>query len=528
VELDVEMAQVIIDAPAAYIRLTLRIYFTVVLLLIGFIGDQCCAMRVRLNIARDQQVTIPQMTGWLSGLGTVRAFWSFRTAPAGWLGYLMLMTSLLSLWGDLVVSGLVTSVQLPRRCAFSTEGPISVFTVKQPFIYRGIPNVGPLYDLISQAQTTSIRNGGLDGVFAKVNNDSTFRADPKDILGEWRCSDAGVIKQTFEADILPEDVLRNLSSWGYLFNQTSSYCAEENTDADGVTLSTNVVLLSASQLSYPYAPWDVRAAIDVTIPENQTKLFKLYECSMEGPSVEWLLRQVLPDVVLEGWCERIKTYIFSSLTNAAISDPGYVIASSLNMVMNYAGSSWNDTGEPIIIENPTQGCLAPQTLVSWPVLILFAIVSTAFLGIIGYLVFLAIELHSCVRPSSSPSALSTPDSGKSKSEQPPPSGHLTWMRRAVQETPQGRDATFKSLKKWSFGRGPSGDFVILPSQPGEDVEKTEGSKLLTSEGTGNSQTTQVGVQDLENNEDSKLLTSKDSGGSQPTEVAVQVVKEAKH
>jgi hypothetical protein len=380
VELDVEMAQVTIDAPAAYIRLTLRIYFTIALLLIGFIGDQCCAMRVRLKIARNRQVAIPQMTGWLSGLGTAQAFWSFRTAPAGWLGYLMLITSLLWLASDLAVSGLVTTVEIPGRCPFNTEGPISVFTVKHPFVYRGIFNAGPLYDLISQAQTTSIRNGGLDGIYAKVNSDSNFRADPKDVLGQWRCSDTGVIKPTFEADISPQDILGNLSSWGYLFDQTNYPCYEANTDAYGVDLTDDLVLLSASQTNYPYAPWDVRAAIDMTIPENQTKIFRLYECSMDAPSVEWLLAQVEPYVALEGWCEKIRGYIFSSVSISG--NPGNVIASSLNNIMTNAGSSWNDTGEPVIIEDPTQGCLAPQALVSWPVLLLFAMVSSAFLGII--------------------------------------------------------------------------------------------------------------------------------------------------
>jgi hypothetical protein len=478
----VDMAQVTIDASAAYIRLALRVYFTVVLLLIGFIGDQCCAMRVRLKIARDRRVAIPQMTGWLSGWGTVQAFWSFRTAPAGWLGYLMLIASLLWLSSDLAVSGLVTTVEIPGRCPFSTKGPHSVFTVERPFVYRRISSAGPLYDLISQAQITSIRNGGLGGIYAKVNDDPNFRADPKDILGQWRCNDTGVIKPTFEADILPQYIQGNLTSGSYLFNQTNCLCGGENTNGHGVELTTGLLLLSASQSSYPLAPWDVRAAIDLTIPENQTKIFKLYECSMDAPSVEWLLAQVQPDVVLEGWCEQMQGYIFGSAENR-----GSVIASSLNNIMTNAGASWNNTGEPIIIEDPTQGCLAPQALVSWPVLLLFSMVSVAFFGILGYLVFLAVALYFFVRPSLSPSVSSASYSGKSKSEQPPPSGHLTWMHRAVQETPQGRDATLKSLKKWSFGRGLSGDLVILASQPDEDLENNEDGERLISKGCGDSQ-----------------------------------------
>lgn len=513
------MAQVTFDAPAAYVRLALRIFFTVTLILIGFIGDQCCAMRVRVKIARKDKVAIPQMTGWLSGFGAAQAFWCLRTAPAGWLGYLMLITSLLWLASDLAVSGLVVTVQVPARCPFNTEGPISVFTVKHPFVYRNLYNAGPGYDLISQAQTASVRNGGLDGIYVKVNSDSNFRADPKDILGQWSCRDTGVIPPTFDEYVWPNDIMAELSSSGFLFSKTNYSCFEENT-VDGVDLTNNVVLLSASQPEYPSAPWNVRAAIDTTLPQNQTKTFNLYECSMEAPSVDWLLAQVNPYVAFAGWCEKIQTYIFNGA--GMIDNPSEVIASSLNNIMTNAGGSWNDTSEPIIIEDPTQGCLAPRALVSWPVFLLFGMVSIIFLGIICYAVLLAAELHFSVRPSLSPSASSTPHSGRSQPEQIPPAGLLTWIGRAVQQTPQGRNASLRSLKNWFFLSGPSADFVILPGQAGQDLEKSVDSRLPVSEHASRLPIQQVVVQDLESNEDNKMLTGKDSGASQPTEVEVRV------
>lgn len=213
---------------------------------------------------------------------------------------------------------------------------------------------------------------------------------------------------------------------------------------------------------------------------------------MDAPSVEWLLAQVIPIITLTGWCEKMQTYIFSS--ESMLENAGNVIASTLNNVLTNAGASWNDTYEPIIIEDPTQGCLASQALVSWPVLLLFAMVSVSFLGILGYLVFLAVEMRYFVRPSLSPSASSTSCSGKNKPEELPPSGHLTWMRRAVQETPQGRNVSIKSLNMWSFGRGPNGDFVILASQPGKDLENTEDNKRrLISKGSGDLQITEVSI-----------------------------------
>jgi hypothetical protein len=56
-----------------------------------------------------------------------------------------------------------------------------------------------------------------------------------------------------------------------------------------------------------------------------------------------------------------------------------------NFTMN-AGAAWNDTGgvSPLVIDDPTQGCLAPCALVSWPVLLLFSTVTAATLAIAFY------------------------------------------------------------------------------------------------------------------------------------------------
>jgi hypothetical protein len=131
------------------------------------------------------------MTGWLGGSQAALALLSLRTSPAGWLGLLMLLTSLLWIAGDLAVSGLVSTVEVVSRCPFNTTGLIQVMSVKHVDAYFEITNVGPLFDLITQAQKTSLNNGGLDGIYAKVNADTNFRADRQDVLGQWMCEGTG-------------------------------------------------------------------------------------------------------------------------------------------------------------------------------------------------------------------------------------------------------------------------------------------------------------------------------------------------
>jgi hypothetical protein len=77
------MAQHLFDIPSAHVHLALRAYFTVLLPLLGFIGDRCCAKGAKLRLYHHQRINITQMTGWLKGLSAAAALLSLRRSPAG-------------------------------------------------------------------------------------------------------------------------------------------------------------------------------------------------------------------------------------------------------------------------------------------------------------------------------------------------------------------------------------------------------------------------------------------------------------
>lgn len=169
-----------------YVRLALRAYFTVFFLLLGLIGDQCCSCRVKLRLMKERTVPINLMTGWLSGFIPIWTLKTLRKLPGGWLGVIMILSSVLALVSDLAVSGLVKTVQVPSRCPFGT----GLIIPTTPFVpLTGPPNNGAPYYAVAQAQLTSQINGGLSGIYWKVNRDPKFRADAEDLVGNWICDD---------------------------------------------------------------------------------------------------------------------------------------------------------------------------------------------------------------------------------------------------------------------------------------------------------------------------------------------------
>jgi hypothetical protein len=438
------MAQLLFDSPSNYVRLALRAYFTVLLLLLAFIGDRCCAKRVQLRLYNYRLVNISQATGWLHGWAAASALVSFRASPAGWLGIVMLLASLLGIICDLAVSGLVVTVDVVSRCPFNTTGIYTALSVAHFPNRIGAESAGVLFNLITQGQDVSRTNGGLDGIFRKVNKDTQFRADEEDIVGQWVCEATGE-DRAFSAGTNPNSITHVLQQEGLLFTASNASCWNYYPDLSTAHLFT----WSASQDDYPKQPWTVRAAVDLTsIPEDE-KVMKIFACHMEAPDVDWVLNQTMAQTAMANWCREVKGGLYTTSdvahTTNLQTDPGIVIASNLNSLIMNAGAAWNDTGgvSPLIIDDPTQGCLAPRALVSWPVLLLFGIVTTATVAMTFYWMALTVLVHSAGGKCSAQYAATV--------EKCTPNGLFSWMRQATHEVGRVRETDGAWTREWCFG-----------------------------------------------------------------------------
>ncbi len=132
----------IFDISSEHVRTILRVYFTVIIILIGWIGDSCCGLRARLSVIRNQHVSMHKMTGWLSGFNLFAFSWKLRAVPGGWIGVIMTIVTLLSLTSDLAVAGLVKSVSVPSRCEF---GKGLVISNANTSLVTPSPNGAPVF-----------------------------------------------------------------------------------------------------------------------------------------------------------------------------------------------------------------------------------------------------------------------------------------------------------------------------------------------------------------------------------------------
>lgn len=441
------MQQFLINAVSSEVRLALRIYFTLVLLLVGFIGDRCCALRVRLRLHRRQVVNLREMTGWLGDTRLAMAAASLRAVPAGWLGAAMLLAAALSLVCDLAVSSLVVTTQVVDRCHFNTTGIYATLSTVDFNFFVGVESAGALYDLVTRAQGTSLLNGGIDGIYHKVNSDLTFRADKEDIVGQWNCTPTGA-ERTFPTSYNTTEQMQTIGETltleGLIFSNTSyAYWDNSGSGPRGYFIWSAPI-----QDDHSHRPWTVLAAAQMSLNTSEPKLLKIYSCALDAPYMEWLLPLMEVESYLGQWGPIVQANMYPIyqviMTNwsAFHLEPGKVIASKLNAAIMIAGQSWGNSLSPRIINDPTQGCLGPRTLVPWSVVALFLLTALLILGLSTYL----IGLHFLIRSARN---VTLPAYAKAVDESTP-NGLLSWMRQATDETNK-RTQKINRAGSWTSG-----------------------------------------------------------------------------
>ena len=478
------MAQVLFDISSAYVRLALRAYFTILFVLLGLVGDRCCLQRTKLSLYNRRRVNITYMTGWLSGARAAAALVKFRVSPAALLQTVMILASVLALLCDLAVSGLVTTTEVVTRCHFNTSGPYTALSTLS-FGYLSITKnpEGYTYNLITQAQSTSVRNGGLDGVYKKMNGDPSFRAASEDIIASWKCQHLGE-DRTFSIHSTIEEIYSNLTRDGLLFEESAGYDAEASSyDANSTT--TNLFLWSGSQGQFPSGPWSVRAAVEIPGASTAILNMTIYDCHMETQAIEWILRDINVLAALNQWALIVggtlrPQFVFNAPDIS--KNPASILESNLNsIIMNHgAGLSpipWNE----VIGTDPLQGCLAPRAQVSPLVVTLFALSTAALLAASIYWAVLTCLI--------SRARSQVPSEYAKAVERDTPNGLLTWMREAIHQIRPDREVRCRDLNEHYFGPVEQGQGVGLQGSEGEKGSETsqasdEGGSAEHGQGSG--------------------------------------------
>ena len=382
-------------------------------------------------MCRKKNIYVIRMTGWLGSFEPFLTCLSMRKVPGGWLGALMMISVALSYISDIAVSALIKPVQVSARCPFTT-GLVS--PTNEPLSV--VPVNGSPYTVVSNAQISSLANGGPIGIYKKVNQDRNFQAQAEDIAGRWNCNDVGD-DQIYELGTSKADVVEDLQKRGLLFDTTAMYQFSALNNSFG-----HFVILTSSQSDDALQPFNVRVSVQLEARSEVTKTMKSFDCSMNSPSMEWVLGNLSSQSTLQEWSLTFQGSMYNGTGTTAAPDCDVRLSRVLNsMVMIGGGGNYLLGSAPL---GSTQGCLAQRAIIPNTVLAIFGIITLILILLSLYLFTLL--LHYLGYPSSQRTTLKHT-----------PNGLVEWMAHAAhaslsaEHNDTNQDVEPKELKRWEYG-----------------------------------------------------------------------------
>ena len=363
------MARLLVDYDSTLVRLFFRLYFSVVVLATNAVGTRCSKAVVNYRLQQSKEVPLPRMTGWLQSAQVFTATWRMRSLPGSWLGLMTMLVVLLGLASDFVTTT-VASISVQGHCTFGTGLVLGVPPSDQPLAIP--PHNGAPYVVAAQAQQFSQVNGGLVGIYKKINRDTSFSANTDDVLGAWECADHGtILKRSFDVPV--DELVDAVVNAGNLYGTPDPpYCNSYMPEPNGGNLTTHLIILDTSAVQFLDDTFAVRVSIDQSASWYDEKVLKSYECHMKSDRhLAFLqgIQQSIPSYyMLQNWCGLIQGSMYNGTGTGASGRSGIILEGILNSMMMIAG------GQNYLLnttqEHATQGCILKRTLIPWEVIFL--------------------------------------------------------------------------------------------------------------------------------------------------------------
>jgi hypothetical protein len=457
------MAGILVDYPAADVRLFFRIFFNVASVTIAVVGNRCLGARAKARLLQGHNVPLPQLTSWLSSYTVLTSWRKLRTLPGGWLYPIMVFAYLLHLGSD-YTTALLSTVSVRDRCAFGT-GLVMSQTKMALVPWNGSP-----YTVVTQAQVTSLLNGGLQGVYKKVNRALDFAADASDILGQWQCTRSPT-ELDYPADVSVDDTVVSLQDHGLLY-QTPCLVASN------LSTISHLVVIDTSAGGSSGTAFDVRISVDATPYGFPSRNMQSYQCTLNDTYGELAAVQegISSLTTLYDWRQRIQGSLYDGTGTPASNDTGGILEQVLNSMIMVAGG-----GNYLLNETQsqeTQGCLTHRTRILWGLLALAGLAAAVVLGLLLYWLGLVVRLSMLQRD-----VMAKNENGSAWTTQNPPLNTFKWMTQAVRESQPSRDAVVEEqdLRNWYLGmKGSTGDYAIVSRRKADGMNGYEEVVALQS------------------------------------------------
>jgi hypothetical protein len=432
----------IYDVDSGKLRIGLRIYLTAIFLIISFAGNKCCRYRSVIRLLQRKPTPLPLFTGWLSGTSVSSVWYKLGGPPAGFMAYFMVLAALANFAGDVLVSGLVKTIQVPGRCQFG----VGVVIPQNATNFMSEPEYNQLPVLMAiQAQNTSLENGGLSGIYWKFNSDPSFRAEVQDVAGNWICDDVhqNVTYPPTVTTIADDDgglnteldnIMRDLNEQGLLYANSS---AEVGTC---VTIWGSAFFASASPQPTGNGTWDVKAVVDADMVdqcvENKTLTLQAYHCSLDAPAIQWVVNNTASVQTIQQWVSGM----YGALMDNPLKPTNETLASLLDVLTMVSHGGRVGADDPAW-GNQTIGCLADMAAIPPEVFCLLFLVTFAGASMLTFWLALFLSLHYAA----SGLAVTSLQDVKRRT----PNGLGDWMRFALRQS-RAQDEEHEALRRWNL------------------------------------------------------------------------------
>ncbi|PMD31984.1 hypothetical protein L207DRAFT_518878 [Hyaloscypha variabilis F] len=430
-------------------RIALRIYFISALFLLGTIGRQCCKLATKVDLLQGHTVSINRMTGWLQARDVAIVLWKLRRLPGGvWLGFMMIITSLLTLTSDLAVTGLVKPVSLPDLCPF-TEGlvldwgtNVETFSAPPPNGYPALIAANVQAYSGQWNSTLPYRYECLVGIYRKVpwDGDPSFCGNEQDVLGAWECTDMNK-DYNFSPGQSPSEINDWLYTNGLQYYPNSSWIDYGN----GWGNTAHLAIWSSSALSdATLEPFDVMVSVDLYGNETGLKTMKTYQCQVTGEvdSINRILSQMKSVTTLNQWVDGLEGILYMGAnTNISTLAQANLERYLNSMTMVQGGSNTILSSYTVDGDHRYYGCVTEMTTLSAAIIALVVFAGLILLITTAYWFFLLWSLgkHSLFKRIRG-------DSSR-KNIKPVPDSTLSWILQAA------REASMSTGAGYTYGDG---------------------------------------------------------------------------
>ncbi|RBA13913.1 hypothetical protein FPRO05_02705 [Fusarium proliferatum] len=241
------------------------------------------------------------------------------------------------------------------------------------------PFNGRPFQVVQNAQLLAVNNSCPYGIYKKLNTDSSFCPEKRDILGSWNCNIANdQTPQSWPSGTNSSDIARDMNQKGLIYD--NGYV--EQTQWSSGFVNHLVIWSTSATLDSDGSLWSVKAAVETTYKSEDDIQLTPLTCSVSASGAEQTIKDMASGTTLKEWVPTFQGLMYNGFNTSAIQDVQDALAILLNTMTMISGGNNYLLAEPGAGQDKTQGCLARVAYVPTVMVVIF--LAVAGLGVTAF------------------------------------------------------------------------------------------------------------------------------------------------